>query len=205
MVYYLLSEDGHMIYMGKDKFENEKLLKWAWPEDIWFHVDDYSSAHVYLRLNKGETIDSISKPTLEDCGQLVKKNSIEGSKKPNVKVVYTEFLNLLKTSGMEIGSVTFKDDKKRKFFEVEEDKDILKRMKKTMEEKFPDLEALKIARDQEEKGEKILFFKAQKKEEIETARIKKEEEDKWKVIDHQKDELYTSNKTVKKNMEDDFM
>jgi len=25
------------------------------------------------------------------------------------------------------------------------------------------------------------------------------------VIDHQKDELYTSNKTVKKNMEDDFM
>ena len=37
---------GYMIYMGKDKFENEELLKYGWPEDIWFHVDNYSSAHV---------------------------------------------------------------------------------------------------------------------------------------------------------------
>lgn len=26
---------GHIIYMGKDKYENETLLKWGWPEDIW--------------------------------------------------------------------------------------------------------------------------------------------------------------------------
>lgn len=24
---------GHVIYMGKDKFENEELLRWGWPED----------------------------------------------------------------------------------------------------------------------------------------------------------------------------
>ena len=41
-----------IIYMGKDKYENEELIKWAWPDkDIWFHVDDLSSAHVYLRAN----------------------------------------------------------------------------------------------------------------------------------------------------------
>jgi predicted ribosome quality control (RQC) complex YloA/Tae2 family protein len=36
--------------MGKDKFENEELIKHAWPEDVWFHVDRESSAHVYIRL-----------------------------------------------------------------------------------------------------------------------------------------------------------
>ena len=35
-----------MLYMGKDKFENEELIKHAWPEDVWFHVDRESSAHV---------------------------------------------------------------------------------------------------------------------------------------------------------------
>ena len=45
-------ETGYRIYMGKDKFENEDLIKWGWPEDVWFHVDDLSSAHVYLRMPK---------------------------------------------------------------------------------------------------------------------------------------------------------
>ncbi|KAH0832397.1 hypothetical protein J3R83DRAFT_13431 [Lanmaoa asiatica] len=38
------------IYMGKDKVENEDLIKYAWPQDVWFHVDKLSSAHVYLRM-----------------------------------------------------------------------------------------------------------------------------------------------------------
>ena len=53
--------------MGKDKFENEILLKFGWPEDIWFHVDNFSSAHVYVRLNKGETIKDISPTLLAEC------------------------------------------------------------------------------------------------------------------------------------------
>ena len=47
MVFYFTSSDGHLMYMGKDKYENEDLIKWGWQEDIWFHVDDLSSAHVY--------------------------------------------------------------------------------------------------------------------------------------------------------------
>jgi predicted ribosome quality control (RQC) complex YloA/Tae2 family protein len=46
--------------MGKDKFENEDLIKYGFPEDIWFHVKDFSSAHVYLRLKEGETYDNFS-------------------------------------------------------------------------------------------------------------------------------------------------
>lgn len=43
-----------------------------------FHVDKMSSAHVYVRLHKGQTIDDISDGVLEDCAQLVKANSIQG-------------------------------------------------------------------------------------------------------------------------------
>lgn len=31
---------------------DEDLIKWGWPEDVWFHVDKVSSAHVYLRLKE---------------------------------------------------------------------------------------------------------------------------------------------------------
>lgn len=44
-----------------------------------FHVDDLSSAHVYLRLPEGTTLDDIPEYTLEDCCQLVKQNSIQGA------------------------------------------------------------------------------------------------------------------------------
>lgn len=27
------------IFMGFDKHENEDLIRWGWPEDVWFHVD----------------------------------------------------------------------------------------------------------------------------------------------------------------------
>jgi len=47
---YTTAPEGYMLYMGKDKVENEELIKFAWPEDIWYHVDKESSAHVYIRL-----------------------------------------------------------------------------------------------------------------------------------------------------------
>ena len=33
-------------------FSDEELIRWGWPEDVWFHVDKLSSAHVYLRLKE---------------------------------------------------------------------------------------------------------------------------------------------------------
>lgn len=43
-----------------------------------FHVDNLSSAHVYVRLRPGETWTDIPRALLEDCAQLTKANSIEG-------------------------------------------------------------------------------------------------------------------------------
>lgn len=66
--------------MGKDKYENEDLIKYGQEQDVWFHVDDLSSAHVYLRLNPGATMDDIPEDVLLDCAALVKANSISGCK-----------------------------------------------------------------------------------------------------------------------------
>ena len=43
MVFYFEGRNNAKIYMGKDKYENESLIKYGWPEDIWFHVDNLSS------------------------------------------------------------------------------------------------------------------------------------------------------------------
>jgi hypothetical protein len=45
---------------------------------LQFHVDNLSSAHVYLRMKTGESWTSIPQALLEDCAQLTKANSIEG-------------------------------------------------------------------------------------------------------------------------------
>lgn len=47
-----------------------------------------SSAHVYVRLHKGQTIDDISDGLLEDCAQLVKANSIQGKYYNALKTYY---------------------------------------------------------------------------------------------------------------------
>ncbi len=72
-----------------------------------FHVDDLSSAHVYLRLPEGVDMDTVPADTLEDCCQLVKHNSISGNKLSNVGIVYTPWANLRKTASMEVGQVRF--------------------------------------------------------------------------------------------------
>ena len=87
---------------------DEELIKWGWPEDVWFHVDKLSSAHVYLRLKPGETLDDVPMTVITDCAQLVKYNSISGNKMNDIDVVYTMWSNLKKTEGMEVGQVSEK-------------------------------------------------------------------------------------------------
>ena len=104
-----------VLFMGKDKFENEDLIKYTGTDDvIWFHVDKLSSAHVYLRLPEstdGNAFNGIiSEELLQDCCQLVKANSIEGNKRDILNIVYTPSSNLLKRKSMEVGQVSFKKD-----------------------------------------------------------------------------------------------
>lgn len=57
MVFYFkcASHPVFKVYMGRDKFENEDLIRYGWNEDVWFHVDHLSSAHVYVRCPPGQS------------------------------------------------------------------------------------------------------------------------------------------------------
>jgi hypothetical protein len=74
----------------------------------------------------------ISKENLAEVCQLVKENSIDGSKKAKVDIIYTPARNLNKTVDMEVGAVGYKNDKMvKKIRNVERDKAILKPIEKT--------------------------------------------------------------------------
>uniref|UniRef100_A0A2K5YTM8 Coiled-coil domain-containing protein 25 n=1 Tax=Mandrillus leucophaeus TaxID=9568 RepID=A0A2K5YTM8_MANLE len=160
-----VNSSAYTIYMGKDKYENEDLIKHGWPEDIWFHVDKLSSAHVYLRLHKGENVEDIPKEVLMDCAHLVKANGLEGCKMNNVNV---------KTADMDVGQIGFHRQKDVKIVTVEKKvNEIVSRLEKTKVERFPDLAAEKECRDREERNEKktqIQEMKRREKEEIKKKR-----------------------------------
>ena len=135
------------VYMGEDKFENEKLIAYGWPVDVWFHVDKLSSAHVYLRLPEGLGMENIPEDTLEDMCQLVKNNSISGCKLAQTMVVFTPWSNLHKDEGsMDTGTIGFHDSKKRCLRRAVRDKDAVKRLEKSKREVVkPDFQGQKLA------------------------------------------------------------
>ncbi|KAF2304490.1 hypothetical protein GH714_032053 [Hevea brasiliensis] len=164
----------YTIFMGLDKYENEELIKYGFPEDIWFHVDKMSSAHVYLRLHKGQTIDDISEGLLEDCAQLVKANSIQGNKVNNIDVVYTPWSNLKKTASMDVGQVGFHNPKMVRTVRVEKRiNEIVNRLNRTKVERRPDLKAEREAVNAAERAERKLQLRDKKRRE-EMERLEKE-------------------------------
>ena len=53
MVFYFVSsvvEPPTTLFMGLDKYENEDLIKWGWPEDVWFHVDKVTLLQTLISL-----------------------------------------------------------------------------------------------------------------------------------------------------------
>lgn len=191
--------------MGKDKFENEDLIKWGLPIDIWFHVDGYSSAHVYLRLPSSEyNIDNIPETVLQECFQLVKNNSIEGCKFKSVKICYTPWANLEKSINMEVGAVGYKNNKEVKYAYVEKDRDIVKALNKTMVEKMVDLEMENMQYHKEQQAlKKKVYEEAKKKKEIEDSEKKVMiSEKKFDYIDKLGNEKAMTNKHYN---DDDFI
>ena len=195
------------IFMGNDKFENEDLIKWGWPEDVWFHVDKLSSAHVYLRLKEGESIENIPSALIDDCCQLVKANSIQGNKMNDVDIVYTPWSNLKKTASMDVGQVSFHNDKEVRKVKVEKRINaVINRLEKTkvVIDKV-DLRAQREERDARERAKQHQSMKEQRQREKEEQKRKEEIRRLQSYETVMKPEKMTSNKEVTSNLDDDFM
>ncbi|KAK9818185.1 hypothetical protein WJX72_008425 [[Myrmecia] bisecta] len=217
MVFYFMprghgpARDDFLIYMGKDKYENEDLIKYGLPHDVWFHVDDLSSAHVYLRLKQDTSVEDIPADTLEDCVQLVKANSIQGNKQA-VDVVYTPCTNLKKAASMDVGQVGFYDDKKVKKVAVPKRiNDIVNRLNRSKEELYPDLAADKEAFEREVRAQRKSVIQAVKKAEKAQRDKAKEEEDRRSYKHIMQDDSMVSRSDIKEkykspaDYEEDFM
>lgn len=182
MVYYFTSnvvDPPVTLFMGRDKHENEELIRWGWPEDVWFHVDKLSSAHVYLRLKQGQTIEDVPQVIIEEAAQLVKHNSIKGDKMNDIDVVYTMWDNLHKTDGMEVGQVGFNVQKRVKKIRVEKRENvIINRLNKTkVEKEHVDFRTQREERDAKERQARKKAFKAmEEQQKIEDEKRKAEAE-----------------------------
>jgi len=198
--------------MGKDKYENEDLIKYGWPEDVWFHVDDLSSAHVYLRMKPGMTLDDISEELLLECASLVKANSIQGCKKSSVYIVYTRWKNLKKTNQMVDGQVGFHRPENVRRMSVEKNNSIVNKINKTKVEKHPDLyqqQQQRLKEIQRDKKEKRRLEEKKKKQEEQERRKLKEERSYDRIMDtgdmvSNADFEASVNNTAAEAYEDDF-
>ncbi|KAI1187733.1 coiled-coil domain-containing protein 25 [Nemania serpens] len=212
MVFYFTSNvvsPSAAIYVGKDKFENEELIKHGWEED--FHVDKLSSAHIYLRMAEGDSWESIPSDLLTDLGQLTKANSIEGNKKDNITVIYTPWSNLKKDGSMAVGQVSFKDQRKvKRILIAQRENAIVNRLNKTrVETTQPDLFQEKEEHLRQLRKREQIARQERKKEEAKIA--KERSEKKWQK-DHAYDDLFSeenmeasSNQNRPENWEEDFM
>lgn len=177
-----------------------------------FHVDKMSSAHVYIRLHKGQTIDDISEGVLEDCVQLVKANSIQGNKVNNIDVVYTPWSNLKKTASMDVGQVGFHNPKMVRTVRVEKRvNEIVNRLNRTKVERKPDLKAEREAVNAAERAERKLQLRDKKRRE-EMERLEKERQSELRSYKGlMVSENMTSNKQIAttskslQELEEDFM
>lgn len=214
MVFYFKSRCGdYTIFMGKDKYENEHLIKYGLPEDVWFHVDDLSSAHVYLRMKPGMTLDDLEgTDVLIDCAALVKANSIQGCKQSSVYVVYARWKNLKKTSDMVDGQVGFHRPENVRRMHIEKHNSIVRQIEKTKEERFPDLAMEQQAREREIQQQKKAEWKklAKEKQRQKEEAIKEKEARSYDRI--MKEEKMTKNSEIRatadttaaEEFEDDF-
>lgn len=207
--YYKTCDSLYHVYVGKDKHENESLIKHGWDCDVWFHVDKLSSAHVYLRLKDGETIESIPEDVLADCAQLVKHNSIEGNKMGNIAVVYTYWNNLKKTGDMDVGQVSFHrpGDVKRVLVEKRVN-EIINRLNRTKTEAYPDLAKEKVNRIKQlnRQARENTKKKTENEKVLREEHLKEKEARSYDKI-HKPDKM-TSNKDLRQDFndyEDDFM
>ena len=136
-----LTSDDIVCYVGRDKHENEHLIKYGWPGDVWFHVDGLSSAHVYFRLRNTDStgvssipLDDLPEESVYDMLQICKHNSIQGGKLASCKMVYTPHSNLKKTFDMASGAVTYHNPKNCRYRRCDKDRARVKQLEKTKSE-----------------------------------------------------------------------
>merc|ERR1719491_744939 len=125
-----------------------------------------------------DAINSVPQKVIDEMCQLTKANSIEGCKLAECDIVYTPYLNLKKEERMDTGQVGFKDESFRMLLRnVEKDKEMVKKIEKTREERKVVFSEEKETRDAEERAKRRKAISEQKEKEKEEAKRHAEEKE----------------------------
>jgi predicted ribosome quality control (RQC) complex YloA/Tae2 family protein len=87
-----INNKDYNIYIGKNSFGNEEIIKLSNSDSLWFHFENISSAHIILE-NKG---DKIPKQYIRKIGKMLylyKKNIPKYT-----KIIYTQIKNIKLTN-----------------------------------------------------------------------------------------------------------
>lgn len=145
-----------------------------------------------------------------DCAQLVKENSIEGSKLTTTDVKYTPWSNLNKTADMDVGQIGFHDDQLVKTITVKKNAEIIRRLNKTKKQiERPDLAAEREERDRQERIKLRKQQREQRKQEKEEHEQRKTQAELRAYSSLMQADKMTSNKFQEgkslDEIDDDFM
>ncbi len=103
--------DGFTVYIGKNNIQNDYIsLKFARPNDIWFHSQKVHGSHILLRNPENLGIDEIPENVLFNCARLAKENS-KATSSLNVPVDYCLAKFVKKSAGSKPGMVIYNNFK----------------------------------------------------------------------------------------------
>lgn len=91
---FFFNDTNYSIKIGKNKTDNDHLVKTSAKTDIWFHVNNTSSSHVVLLNN--DKLNKIPKQVIKRCACLCKSNSSCKSES-KCEIIYTEMANVSAT------------------------------------------------------------------------------------------------------------
>jgi predicted ribosome quality control (RQC) complex YloA/Tae2 family protein len=99
-----INVQGFKVYIGKNNKQNDYLtLKFAKPDDIWFHAQKIHGSHIILKTNGQDEIDE---KVLFECAKLAKENS-RGANSLNVPVDYCKVKFIKRSPSGKLGMVNY--------------------------------------------------------------------------------------------------
>lgn len=94
----IIDNDNYVLKIGNSAQENDVLLTEAQPNDLWFHLEKFSSPHSILNCSDSG-IDIIPNAIITWAAQETKACSGKKSKYlQNIGVMYTQVKNVVKTT-----------------------------------------------------------------------------------------------------------
>ena len=97
---------GYKILVGRNNIQNDRLLRFASPEDIWLHTQKYHSSHVIIVTQGGQVRDETLLYAAELCAYYS-----DGRESDKIPVDYCKRKFVKKPSKSKAGFVTYTDYK----------------------------------------------------------------------------------------------